>query len=259
MFRILVRQKLPLTAGNILPALFDRHSVTVHPGQLLVGVLVTFQCRVPHIEFLGALVLAACALSCGGGGATSPPPPPPISVSISPSAATVEWGGTSQLTATVGNDSSNSGGKWIVSCSSTPCGALSSTSTASGKPATYSPPVTLPAGNLSVKLMVASVADPTKSAAATITVRQLASFSGVSEAHLDMVNRVTRLIINGKPAPPLWFQYSEGLIPSHISVPCSGSPGRSEPRCRCLFDRLPGLALGQSEHRPAGTFPMRIN
>jgi hypothetical protein len=159
---------------------------------------------------VGAICGLMCGLAaCGGSSSAAPPSPPTISVSISPTAATVQWGATSQLIATVNNDSSGKGVNWKVSCSSTPCGALSSTSTGSGAPTTYTPPVVLPAANLSVTLTATSVADPTKSASAAVTVPQLQGFAGVSEAHIDTVNGIARLIINGKPAPPLIFMYQE--------------------------------------------------
>lgn len=159
------------------------------------------------------IVLADCG---GGGGGAGSTQPPAINVTITPTAATVQAGMTIQLTATVNNDNSNLGVTWAVSCSSIPCGAVSATSTPSGKPATYTPPVTLPAANLSVTLTATSAADSSKSASASITVPQIPGFLGISEAHVDSVNGMTRLIINGKPAPPLWFQYSEDFIPSHI-------------------------------------------
>lgn len=116
----------------------------------------TSQRRVASATVPIVLALAAGTISCGGGGASSPAPPPPppaIKVSISPNAANGQWGGSIQLTATVENDGSNRGVTWTITCSSTPCGSLSSTSTASGKPTTYSPPVALPAA-LSPRLIV---------------------------------------------------------------------------------------------------------
>ena len=164
--------------------------------------------RLPGI--LIAVVVAAGSVGCGGGGGGSSQAP--IDVAITPATVTVQWGGTTQLTATVNNDGSNRGVSWAVSCSSIPCGTVSPTSTASGAPATYTVPVTLPASNLSVTLTATSVADSTKSASASITVQQIPGFNGVSEAHIDKVNGMTRLIINGKPAPPLMFMDQENFL-----------------------------------------------
>lgn len=155
------------------------------------------------------LFLAIFLGGCGGSGSSSPPRPSAPSVSVSPSASTVQAGATQNVTATVANDPSNIGVNWTVSCSSIPCGSVSPASTPSGSPTTYTPPVTLPAADLSVTLTATSLADPTKSATVAITVPQLPGFAGVSEAHVDSVNGTARLIINGKPAPPLVFMYQE--------------------------------------------------
>ena len=88
--------------------------------------------RAAVIEIPTAALLAAANCACGGRSVGTISPPPGISVAITPSAITVQPGATSQLVATVNNDSNKSGVTWKVSCSSTPCGTLSSASTASG-------------------------------------------------------------------------------------------------------------------------------
>jgi len=159
-----------------------------------------------------ALVIAACG---GGGSASAPPPPPPpplVSVSVSPSAVTVQPGATQQVSATVTGDPAAKGVTWTVSCTSIPCGSVSPTFTLSGTATTYTPPVTLPASNLAVTLTATSVADSTKFNSASLTIPQLPGFAGVSEAHVDSVNGMARLIINGKPAPPLLFMDQENFL-----------------------------------------------
>jgi len=161
-------------------------------------------------HILGMLIVAICAAAnCGCGRGSSISPPPPLEVSVSPSASTVLAGTTQNVIATVKNDQSNKGVTWTLSCSSIPCGSVSPSSTPSGTPTTYTPPVTLPAADLSVSLTATSVADPTRSVTAAIKVPQLPGFAGVSEAHVDKVNGMARLIINGKPAPPLIFTDQE--------------------------------------------------
>jgi hypothetical protein len=164
-----------------------------------------------HFALLATLMLAimgAGNYGCGGG-SSGTPPASPIGVSVSPSASTVQAGATQNVIATVTNDESNRGVTWTVSCSSIPCGSVSPAFTPSGAPTSYAPPVALPAANLSVRLTATSVADSTKTATAAITVPQLPGFTGVSEAHVDTANGMARLIINGKPAPPLIFMYQE--------------------------------------------------
>jgi len=162
--------------------------------------------RTPLPGILIAMVLAAVNSGCGGSGSGGVPPP---AINISPATVTTQFGGTQQFTATIETGSTSEGVAWTLTCSSTPCGTVSPASTASGAPTTYTVPVTLPAANLSVTLTATSVADSTKSASAAITVQQIPGFAGVSDAHVDSVNGVARLIINGNPTPPLIFTYQE--------------------------------------------------
>jgi hypothetical protein len=96
-----------------------------------------------------------------------------ISVSVSPTPLSVALNATQQLTATVANDGTNSGVAWSltqngVSCSPG-CGTIAPASTASGSAATYTAPSAVPP--LAVLTVTAtSVEDPTKSAAATVTI-----------------------------------------------------------------------------------------
>jgi hypothetical protein len=165
------------------------------------------KCRVPLIEVLLSAVLAAVSSGCGGSGGSGSAPQQAIVVS--PAAITVQPGATQQFTATIETGSAIQGLTWTLTCSSTPCGSVSTASTASGAPTTYTPPVTLPAANLSVTLTATSVADATQSASASITVPQIPGFAGVSEAHVDTTGGIARLIINGNPTPPLIFMYQE--------------------------------------------------
>ncbi len=116
-----------------------------------------------------ALFLCACCGGSGGGSSTGPPPPP-VSVSLSETSATVDAGGTASFTATVSNDSTDSGVSWSVSCPTGPCGTVSPASTPSGTPTTYTAPAAPPANNVNVTLVAASVAEPAKTATATVTI-----------------------------------------------------------------------------------------
>jgi hypothetical protein len=152
------------------------------------------------------LGLLAAGLGCGGGGsssttvASSPPPTPTLA--ITPNTANVQPGGTQQFTA-------NESVTWTVSCSTIPCGSVSP---ASGATTTYKPPVTLPAADLKVTLTATSTSGSSQSAKASITVPQISGFAGVNEAHIDSVNGITRLIINGQTAPPLMFMDQENFL-----------------------------------------------
>ena len=96
---------------------------------------------------------------------------PPIKVTLSQTTASVMVAASVNFTATVANDSANKGVTWALSgaCSGSACGTLSAMSTASGTAVTYTAPATAP-NPPSVTLTATSVADGTKSAAATITV-----------------------------------------------------------------------------------------
>jgi hypothetical protein len=97
-------------------------------------------------------------------------PAPMISVAVAPATANVQVGmGTQSFTATVTNDPQNRGVSWTLAgggCSGATCGSLSSVTATT---VTYNAPASLPSP-ATVTLMGTSVADNTKSAAATITI-----------------------------------------------------------------------------------------
>jgi hypothetical protein len=94
---------------------------------------------------------------------------PAISVSVAPTAPTVQVLTTSTFTATLQNDTLNKGVTWSLSgsgCSGTTCGTLSNVTTTS---VTYTAPAAVPSP-AAVTLLATSVTDTTKSASAAITV-----------------------------------------------------------------------------------------
>lgn len=97
----------------------------------------------------------------------------PITVSVSPTPVSVALNAKQQLTATVANDGTNTGVTWSltqngVSCSPG-CGTIAPGSTASGSAATYTAPSAEPP-LAALTVTATSVEDPTKSAAATVTI-----------------------------------------------------------------------------------------
>jgi len=132
-----------------------------------------------NLPVVSIVYLASALLSaCGGSSPSSPPPPPPsISVVVSPNTATVDAGSTEQLVAMVTNDAGNAGVSWNVSCSSAACGSVSPGTTLSGKGAIYTPPTTLPTGQVTITVTATSLADKSKSSSATlIPVGHVASY-----------------------------------------------------------------------------------
>jgi len=103
-------------------------------------------------------------VSCGGGGGGTPSPPPAITISVSPTTATVETGDTAQFTATVRN-TTNTAVTWQVN-NTTGGDATVGTISTSGL---YKAPASVPSpADVTVKAV--SQADSTKSATATVTI-----------------------------------------------------------------------------------------
>jgi hypothetical protein len=92
-----------------------------------------------------------------------------VTVNFAPGPTTVVTTGTAQLSANIGDDPSNGGINWSVSCSAASCGSVSPKKTLSGTPTTYAPPSGLTA-NLNVTVTATSVFDPTKSMPYPLTV-----------------------------------------------------------------------------------------
>src|SRR6266566_8253369 len=98
--------------------------------------------------------------------------PPSISVSVSPTSASIPVNATQQFTATLQNDPSNKGVTWALmqegaSCSAE-CGTLSATSSASGTPITYTAPTTVPS-DPNVAIIATPVADTNAAVGSSIT------------------------------------------------------------------------------------------
>jgi len=129
------------------------------------------------LAILAALPVALPLAGCGGDSAPTPTPAPvqkkpSISVSVSPTSVMVQAGKGQSFTSIVSGDAQDKGVTWTLSgagCTGSACGTLSSTSSASGAAITYTAPTALPTSS-TVTLTATSVADGTKSSAATITV-----------------------------------------------------------------------------------------
>jgi hypothetical protein len=95
-----------------------------------------------------------------------------VAVVVSPPSQAVQVNRSQAFTATVQNDSQNKGVTWTLSgagCAAAVCGTLSSVSSASGAPITYTAPANAP-NPATVSLTATSVADSTVSASAAITI-----------------------------------------------------------------------------------------
>jgi dienelactone hydrolase len=168
---------------------------------------------------VGAVVLA-CSSCTGGGNST----PPPITVSVTPSTATVQAGATAQFAATVTNDGANKGVTWTVSCSATPCGSVSPTSSAGGVTTTYTAPAAAPGSNLGVTLTATSVADGTKTASAGITIPAPISVSiapGAATVQTGKTARFTASVVNDPTnAGVIWNVSCSPAFVGEPGMPC---------------------------------------
>jgi hypothetical protein len=105
--------------------------------------------------------ISGCA---GLGGSVKPPPPPPVTVLVSPGAVSVPLGGTNQFNAVVSN-TTNTAVTWSVNGVT---GGNSTTGTISAI-GLFTAPQNLPQA-ATVSVMATSLADPTASSVATVTI-----------------------------------------------------------------------------------------
>jgi hypothetical protein len=97
-------------------------------------------------------------------------PPIPITVTFQPLPASLQVNVTVSVSAYVKNDTSaNPQVKWTVSCGGAECGSFNPTTMTSDYETAYTAPSAIPPGN-TVTVTATSVADPTKSASANITI-----------------------------------------------------------------------------------------
>ncbi|MGH8316117.1 MAG: hypothetical protein ACRETU_13315, partial [Steroidobacterales bacterium] len=128
------------------------------------------------LSVAGACLALAGLSACGGGGGSdgvTQGPPPAIEISLTATAMAIQPGGTSQITATVNNDSAGGGVTWAVDCPTAPCGSIDPASSNSGVAVTYSAPTAQAVGNLAVTLTATSMSDATSSSSVTLTVSGL--------------------------------------------------------------------------------------
>jgi hypothetical protein len=95
--------------------------------------------------------------------------PPPISISVTPTSASVLVSQSTSFSATVQNDPAKKGANWTLSgtsCSGAACGTLTNVTTTT---VTYNAPATAPSP-ATVALQATSIADGTKSATTIITI-----------------------------------------------------------------------------------------
>ena len=128
------------------------------------------------VLLLVSVVMISALGGCGGStfNVQNPPPPPPSNISIAfqpPPATSLLIDATTPLTATVTNDSSNSGVTWTLTCPNTGnCGTLSALHTESGMPTVYTPPAVISGNSQSVSIVAFATADQNQNVVAPISI-----------------------------------------------------------------------------------------
>jgi Putative Ig domain len=147
---------------------------------------------------VGLLVLQATWFaSCGGGGGTIAPPVQTISVIISPSSSTLFTGKTQQFSSSV-TGTSNSAVTWSVNGIVSGNSAVG-TITSAG---TYTAPMAPPAPN-TVSVKATSVADPTRSASASVTlVSPVPVLTSITPTTLNAGIGASTLVVRGTDFTP---------------------------------------------------------
>lgn len=94
----------------------------------------------------------------------------PITVSFAPAPpSTMQVGASTQFKASLNSDGTNAGVRWSVICGSDDCGFFGPIETVSGVATTYVAPAAAPIGG-TVQVTATSIADPTKTVSATISI-----------------------------------------------------------------------------------------
>lgn len=150
----------------------------------------------------GTVLVVATSLTYTASSATAYLTIPFLSVSVSPSSASVALNGTQQFTAIVKNDGTNKGVNWGltengVACSPG-CGTIAPTSTPSSVAATYTAPATAPVSPL-VRVTATSVEDSTKTAGVTfpLTTSSGAAACSAGSGNESLLKGQYAFLING--------------------------------------------------------------
>jgi hypothetical protein len=123
------------------------------------------------------LLMAGCSSSNTNVQNAPPPVTKSVAIAFQPAPpASVAINATATLTAVVTNDPSSSGVDWSVECAlpvtgtSSPCGSLNASHTASGTPVIYTPPTTFSGSSLPVTILAFATAAHTQNVVAGLVV-----------------------------------------------------------------------------------------
>jgi len=150
-------------------------------------------------------------------------------VSVTPSTASISAGAALLFTATVSNDSTNSGVTWTLTQGGTSCspgcGTLTPSLTPSGVATNYSAPATPPPTNLAVTVTATSVALSAASGSATVTVLAITISVAPGSALLPggTAQRFTATVSNDLTGSGMSWMLTEN------SAPCAPACGTISP------------------------------
>jgi hypothetical protein len=150
--------------GSFNPTITQSQSSTIYAAPTAVPAGGTVTITATSITDTTKSVSAMITITPAGTGAPT--------LSVSPTSFYAETTGathSTSLIATVVNDSTNGGVNWLMSCSSSNCGTLTTKHTASGVAVTYDSPSAVPTGG-TVTITATSVANPTVSASSIATI-----------------------------------------------------------------------------------------
>lgn len=145
---------------------------------------------------------------------------PPYQASVSSDSGQVNPGMTTNLYAQAVNGPANATFNWTLSCTPTPCGTLSTTTTQSGAATVYTAPASPPLAGLTVNYTATSAANPSISASGSIQV--LGVTVSVSPASAKVLAAGTQQFIATVTNDPT----AAGVV---WSVSCSPAPCGSVP------------------------------
>ena len=128
---------------------------------------------------------------------------PSVTIAVTPASASIEATATvPNITATVGNDPSNKGVTWMVSCATAPCGNIAPTTSLSGSGVVYTAPPTPPSADMPVTITASSAADPAAATSVTITVLAISVSITAPASTVSFADTVANIVatVNNDPA-----------------------------------------------------------
>lgn len=167
------------------------------------------------IHILAILLLAMTFCACGGSSHS-------IGVSAVPATSALDQGQATTVTATVTNDSTNSGVTFALSCSVSSCGSLSG---ATSTTVAYTAPSAV-ASSMQVTITAKSAKDSTKEGTTSITVNPPLAIAMPTTAQLTgTVGSSYSLPLGSGGTGPFTWQITSGTLPAGLTLNTSAATG----------------------------------